>query len=66
MQGKYEKAEPLLQKGLSLAENAYGTDSLEIVSFLDNNAYLLRKTKRADEANKLKERATKILVANNR
>lgn len=66
VQSKYEKAEPLLKRGLSLAENSWGNSSLELVSFLDNNAYLLRKTDRESQASLLRERAKKILVANNR
>lgn len=64
IQGDYEKAEPLLKRGLEIAENVYDSNSMELISFLDNNSYLLRKTNKVAEADKLKARTKQILLAN--
>ena len=66
VQNKFDKAEPLLKRALQIAEKIYDDKAMELISFLDNNAYLLRKTNRAAEADKLKARTKQILVANDR
>lgn len=66
IQGEYDKAAPLLKRGLEIAEKVYEPKSMELISFLDNNSYLLRKTNKVGEADKLKARSREILVANNK
>ena len=58
--GKYEQAEPLYQRALTISEKALGPEHPDVAKSLDNYADLLRKTGRNAEAESLEKRARAI------
>ena len=59
--GQYEQAEPLLKRGLSIADSAYGPDHPDTAWTLSNYAALLRATGRKREAKQVEKQAQSIL-----
>ncbi len=61
-QGRYEKAESLLRRALTLAPAAFGGDDLAVASLLNNLAVVHKYQGRFTEAGRLYRRALRITV----
>ena len=59
-QGKYNEAEPLYRRALSIWEKALGPEHPDVATVLENYALLLRKTNREAQAEELEARARAI------
>ena len=59
-QGKYDGAEPLYQRALTLIEHTLGPEHPNMAAALDNYADLLRKMQREAEAETAETRAKAI------
>ena len=59
-QGKYEQAEPLIQRALAIREKVLGPDHPQVATVLENYAALLHKLNRDAEADKMEARAQAI------
>ena len=59
-QGKYEKAEPLYKRSLSINEKALGPDHPNMITILENIADFYVKTGRTSEAKEFEERTKEI------
>ena len=59
-QGKYDEAEPLVRRSLTIREKALGPEHPDVATSLENYAALLREMDRNAEADKLDERARAI------
>jgi tetratricopeptide (TPR) repeat protein len=60
VEGRYDQAEPLYRRALSLAEQVYGPDHLEVSAILNNLAVLYKYTGDFEEAERLYQRALAI------
>lgn len=54
-------AEPMYKRSLEIRESLLGPEHIDLVSILKNYALMLRRIKRDQEAERLEERATRIL-----
>lgn len=61
IKGQYAKAKPLFLRALSLAEQRFGPDDLELSSILNNLAVLYKYQGNFDEAEQLYRRALAIV-----
>ena len=59
-QGDYSKAEQYFKNSLDIKEKALGFNHPDLVTILENLAYVYRATKRDKEARELIKRADKI------
>ncbi len=59
-QGKYTEAEPLYERSLAIREKALGPEHPDVAASLENYAALLRRTARADEAERMEAPAKAI------
>jgi tetratricopeptide (TPR) repeat protein len=56
VQGKYSKAEPLLKRALSIYENKFGENSIEIVKILEEIMLFYEKSGNEKKVESLRER----------
>jgi hypothetical protein len=59
---KYDQAEPLYKRSLTIRENFFGPEHPEVATSLIGIAELYRKTGRDKEADELEKRASHILA----
>jgi hypothetical protein len=59
--GQYSKAEPRLQRAISILEQADGPERLDLNTALEKYALVLRKTKREKDADRLEQRLSALV-----